>query len=94
MSDQSIQDLKIELKELIVNACNLEEVNINANHINDDEPLIDPSSPLGIDSLDAMEIVVALEKQYKVRIRDKDTARQVLKSINTLAGFVNKEISS
>jgi acyl carrier protein len=94
MSEQAIKSLKNELKEMIVEACNLDEVNITADHIKDEEPLIDPSSPLGIDSLDAMEIVAALEKKYRVRIRDVNTSRQVLKSINTLADFVYNEMSS
>ena len=94
MSEQAIKSLKSELKELVVETCNLQEVGITADHIKDDEPLIDPSSPLGIDSLDAVEIVVALEKKYKVRIRDINTSRQVLQSINTLADFINKKIFS
>ncbi len=94
MSDQTLTSLKNELKELIVESCNLHEINIAANHINDEDPLIDPTSALGLDSLDAIEIVVALEKKYKVRLRNINTARQVLKSINTLAGFINKEAAS
>ncbi|MCK5504437.1 MAG: acyl carrier protein [Thermodesulfovibrionia bacterium] len=94
MGEQAIKSLKNELKEMIVEACNLDKVNITADHIKDEEPLIDPSSPLGIDSLDAVEIVAALEKKYRVRIRDVNTSRQVLKSINTLADFVYSEMSS
>ena len=94
MSEQAITSLKNELKEMIVEACNLDEANITVDHIKDEEPLIDPASPLGIDSLDAMEIVAALEKKYGVRIRDVNTSRQVLKSINTLADFVYREMSS
>lgn len=94
MSEQAIKALKNELKEMIVEACNLGEINITADHIKDEDPLIDPSSPLGIDSLDAIEIVAALEKKYRVRIRDVNTSRQVLKSINTLADFVYREMAS
>ncbi len=93
MSDQTITSLKNELKELIIESCNLHETDIAVNHINDEAPLIDPSSALGLDSLDALEIVIALEKKYKVRIRNINTARQVLKSINTLADFINKKRS-
>jgi len=51
-------------------------------------PLIGPESPLGIDSLDAVEIVFTVQNRYKVRIESEDTSRQVLATLQSLAAFV------
>lgn len=53
-----------------------------------DQPLIGPDSPFALDSLDAVEIVVAVQRRYGVRIDAQETSRQVLQSISTLAAFV------
>lgn len=53
-------------------------------------PLIGPESPLGIDSLDAVEIVFTVQNRYGVRIDSEETSRQVLANLQTLAGFVEK----
>lgn len=53
-------------------------------------PLIGPESPLGIDSLDAVEIVFTVQNRYQVRIDSEETSRQVLASLKTLAEFVEK----
>lgn len=94
MANSSDKTLERELKELIVKACNLGEVGIQPDDIPDEVPLIDPDSSLGIDSLDAVEIVVAVETRYGVRIRDIDTSRKVLRSIKVLADFIrtNREL--
>jgi acyl carrier protein len=88
MKKLDINHLKTELKDLIVSVCNLGELGITPADIGEDQDLIDPDSPLGLDSLDAVEIVVALEKTYNVRIRDVDTSKKVLKSLNVLAGYL------
>ena len=80
--------LYMEVKELIVDACNLEAADISAKDIQLDDPLVGPDSPLGIDSLDAIEIVAAIEKQYGVRINNVDTAQKLLKSVRTLTDFI------
>ena len=77
-----------EVKELIVDACNLAEADISADDIQLDDPLVGPDSPLGIDSLDAIEIVAAVEKHYNVRINNVDTAQKLLKSVRTLTDFI------
>ncbi len=84
-------DLIAELKELIYLVCDLKTSEIDINSMNEDDPLIGPQSPIGIDSLDAIEIVAAVEKKYSVRINNIDTARQILKNIRTLAEFIEKK---
>jgi len=56
-----------------------------------DAPLIGPQSPLGIDSLDAVEIVFNIQKKYNVRIDSEETSRQVLASLRTLADFIARQ---
>lgn len=77
-----------ELKQLIVEACNLEEAGIGVEDLQADEPLVGPDSPHGIDSLDAIEIVAAVEKKYKVRISSVDSAQKLLRTIRVLAEFI------
>ena len=52
--------------------------------------MIGPDSPLGLDSLDSLEILVAVEKKYGVRIAHESSARRVLASLDTLVAFVRE----
>jgi acyl carrier protein len=79
-----MDDLKLELKKLIIRAANLEDV--QPGDIEDDMPLF--VEGLGLDSIDALELSVALEADYGINISDTDTARAAFASIDTLAGFV------
>ena len=58
--------LEYELAEMIIDFCNVEDV--SAEDISPETPLIGPDSPFGLDSLDAVEVVVAVQKTYGVRI--------------------------
>ncbi|MEJ2054871.1 MAG: hypothetical protein P8X42_13195, partial [Calditrichaceae bacterium] len=55
------QKLMQEVKELIVDVCNLSSIDITAEDITDNEPLVGPGSQLELDSLDVTEIIVAIE---------------------------------
>ena len=87
------KSLEEELKEMIISVCNLQACDIIPDNIKDNDLLIDPNSHLGIDSLDAIEIVAAVEKNYGVRINNINTAQKVLQSIRTLADFIQEEKS-
>lgn len=76
--------LKSELKNLIVKTLRLEE--IKPDEIKDDAPLF--GEGLGLDSIDALELVVALEKTYDVIIENEDVGRSAFASIDALADFV------
>jgi acyl carrier protein len=76
---------KLELKKLIVSACNRDT---DPATIGDDDSLIGTDSALGLDSLDVLQVNVALGQHFKVRIDDSKHARRVMKSINTLADFI------
>lgn len=79
--------LQHELLELICNTCNLHDVDIDS--IGPDDPLIGPDSPLGTDSLDALEIAVTVQKEYGVRMDSENTSRVVLESVARLADYIN-----
>jgi acyl carrier protein len=79
-----MNELKLELKKLILKAANLED--IEPDEIEDDAPLF--VEGLGLDSIDALELSVALEAEYGINISDSDTARAAFASINTLSEFV------
>jgi acyl carrier protein len=78
--------LKRELKQLIVSACNKDMV---PDDLPDDAPLLGETSVLGLDSLDVLQVNVALQQRYRVRIEDGKHARRVMKSVNALADFVS-----
>jgi acyl carrier protein len=74
-------NLKVEIKRMLVDNLMLQS---GVESIADDQPLFGPGS-LGLDSVDALQIVVALDKNYGLKIPDPETARQVLHSVNTIS---------
>lgn len=82
--ETALKNIKEELKRLLVDSLSLED--IEPSEISDDEILF--GEGLGLDSLDAVEIIVMLQRNYGIELNDMDKSRQVLTSINTLAQFV------
>ena len=80
--------IKEQLKKIIVEELNLEEV--NPEEIEDAAPLF--GEGLGLDSLDAVEIVVLLEKHFGVVVKDLDEGKAAFQSINTLAAYVEERM--
>jgi acyl carrier protein len=77
-------ELKAEIKRLLVDNLMLK---ITPEEIGDEQLLFGPDS-LGLDSVDALQLVVALDKQYGVKLADADTTRKVLKNVNSIAETV------
>jgi acyl carrier protein len=77
-----------ELLELICTTCNLHDVEMDK--VENDDPLIGPDSPLGTDSLDALEIAVTVQQKFGVRMDSENTSRVVLQSLATLADYIQK----
>jgi len=80
----------LELKNLIIKTLKLEE--ITPEEIKDDGPLF--GEGLGLDSIDALELVVALEKTYGVIIPDSEMGKKIFRSVNDLARFVKEKQSA
>jgi acyl carrier protein len=77
-------DLKHQIKCLLVENLMLQ---ITPEQIGDEQPLFGPDS-LGLDSVDALQLVVALEKSHGLKLADAAVARQVLQSVNTIAAAI------
>ena len=80
-----VEALKAELKQLIVDEC---EVDIPAGDILDDELLMGSETRLGLDSLDALTISLAVKDRYGKHIDSGNETRLALTSINHLAAFI------
>lgn len=80
--------LENELKQLIIDSLDLEDLSIE--DIDNQEPLFNEG--LGLDSIDALELGLAIRKKYNVRIdAEKDDVVKIFASITSLAGFIKAE---
>jgi acyl carrier protein len=77
--------LKTELKRLIVAEC---DIAIDIAEIGDDDPLFGGDSLLGLDSIDALQISIAIQNKYNLLITDSKQMRKVMRSMNTFADFI------
>ncbi|MBW1837615.1 MAG: acyl carrier protein [Deltaproteobacteria bacterium] len=84
---QSLEELSEFLKKLILDTLRLEDVDVD--EIDNEAPLF--KDGLGLDSIDALELVVAIEKNFNVIIEDEDVGKRAFASINTLARFIQEE---
>ena len=78
--------LKQDIKRLMVENLMLQ---VTADEIGDDQALFGPGG-LGLDSVDALQLVVALDKTYGLKIADPEAAKQILQSVNAIAEAVVK----
>jgi acyl carrier protein len=76
--------LKRKLKELLIERLKFEDM--TPEDIGDDDPLFEGG--LGLDSIDALEIVVMLESEFGLKIKNEGAARESFRSIATLAQFI------
>ena len=82
-------ELKTQIKHLLVENLMLQS---QAEEIADDLPLFGPGS-LGLDSVDALQLVVALDKNYGLKIPDPEAAKKVLQSVNTIVAALEQRLS-
>ena len=83
-------NLKADIKRLLVDNLMLQS---GVEAITDDQPLFGPGS-LGLDSVDALQLVVALEKTFGLKIADPAAAREILHSVNTIAQAVEQKMAA
>ena len=79
------EGLKLELKQLIVREC---QKDVPPEQLSDDAILIGSESQLQLDSLDALQIALAVKQRYGKRIDGSTETRAALKSINSLVDFI------
>jgi acyl carrier protein len=79
-----MSDLRDAIKEMMVTSLMLK---VPKEEIRNDQPLFGPEG-LGLDSIDALDLVVSLEKQFGVSVPNQETARQALATVNTIHDYV------
>ena len=77
-------DLRTRIKEMMVSSLMLQTT---PDQIGDDQPLFGPGG-LGLDSIDALELVVNMEKSFGVGVPNSEVASQVLKSVNSIHDYI------
>ena len=87
MNIENTAELRAGLKQLIIDTLKLEE--IKAGEIEDEAPLF--RDGLGLDSIDALELVVALEKRFQIIIENEDVGKRAFASVAALAAFIQEE---
>ena len=78
--------LKEQLKKQIVEFLNL--LSVKPEDIKDDEPLF--GTGLGLDSIDSIELIVLLSREYGITIQDPKEGRKILVDVNTMADYIEK----
>jgi len=81
-----MQELILELKQKIIEVLNLEDM--TPEDINENEPLF--GDGLGLDSIDALELIVMIEKNYGIKLANPVEGKAIFKSVATIAEFVSK----
>lgn len=81
-----MEELTKQLKEQIIEALNLEEM--TPDDIDNNDALF--GEGLGLDSIDALELIVLLEKSYGIKLANPAEGKAIFKSVNTIADYVSK----
>ena len=80
-----MEELILELKKKIIDALNLEEM--TPNDIDTDDALF--GEGLGLDSIDALELIVLMEKDYGIKLDNPAEGKAIFKSVHTIAEYVS-----
>ena len=80
-----MEELKAELKSKIIEVLNLEDLAVD--DINDNDPLF--GEGLGLDSIDALELIVLLGKDYGIKLTDPKDGKAIFQSIDSMASYIS-----
>lgn len=81
-----MSELTQELKQKIITQLNLEDINIE--QLDDDTPLF--GDGLGLDSIDALELIVMLDKSYGIKLADPKEGRKIFETIQSMAAYIEE----
>tara|TARA_B110000459_G_C16579993_1_gene480822 strand:+ start:50 stop:301 length:252 start_codon:yes stop_codon:yes gene_type:complete len=79
-----MSELKIKIKEKLIEHLNLED--FNQDNFKDDTPLF--GDGIGLDSIDALEIIVMLDRDFNIQISNPDDGAKIFQSVNTIAEYI------
>jgi acyl carrier protein len=82
-----MEALQQELKEKIIKILNLEDISVE--DINDNDPLF--GAGLGLDSIDALELIVMLDKDYGIKLVDPKEGKAIFESVATMAKYISEK---
>ena len=83
------ENLKPRVKELIVRQLKLD---VDPDSIRDDAPLFgDADGGLGLDSIDALELVLGLEQEFHIKVEDEEVGVKAFASVNALCDFIEQK---
>jgi acyl carrier protein len=80
------EDLRNKLKQLIIKRLKLE---IKPEEIDSAAPLF--GTGLGLDSIDALELVVGMEQEFDIKVKDEEVGKEIFTSVDTLAEYIEKK---
>ncbi|MBQ9355978.1 MAG: acyl carrier protein [Prevotella sp.] len=83
-----MEELIQELKLQIIKVLNLEDM--TPDEIDADAPLFGEGEGLGLDSIDALELIVMIEKNYGIKLASPAEGKAIFKSVATIAGYVSQ----
>ena len=83
-------DTKAKLKNILAEEMNLPDLKLE--DFNDDDPLFGEN--LGLDSLDAVELVIVIKKHFGIEIADMDEGKTAFSSMNALAAYIDHRLSA
>lgn len=89
MTEETLNTLKTRLKTMILTECDIEHIAVE--EFQDDVQIFSDESLLGLDSLDALQISVGLQKEFNVRLPDTKSFRRHVTTINELAAYIQKQ---
>lgn len=81
-----MEEMILKLKQEIIEVLNLED--ITPEDIDNDAPLF--GDGLGLDSIDALELIVLIEKNYGIKLQDPAKGKEIFKSINVMAEYIQQ----
>ncbi|MBP7464357.1 MAG: acyl carrier protein [Bacteroidales bacterium] len=81
-----MEELILKLKEQIIEVLNLE--GMTPEDIDENAPLF--GEGLGLDSIDALELIVLMEKNYGIKLQDANQGREIFRSVSCMADYISK----
>ena len=82
-----MEELILQLKKQIIEVLNLEDV--RPEDIDENAPLFG-NEGLGLDSIDALELIVLIERNYGIRLQDPNQGKEIFKSVAVMADYISK----